>query len=166
MTDEQSATASKRALSDNDELDVDYGLHSAVYHLLMVSADLSSTRQCLIVVCMIEPRAVGASQVEARGCQRAEEAAERETCRGRDDLQRRPQGRRSCGHWPEGSWVASGKFYESILLKPGVCALGALQRGSSSQLGSCFAFLIIMLFFKSPGFMAGYPMWLKKPKFI
>ena len=101
MTDEQSATASKRALSDNDELDVDYGLHSAVYHLLMVSADLSSTRHCLIVVCMIEPRAVGASQVEARGCQRAEEAAERETCRGRDDLQRRPQGRR-CGHWPEG----------------------------------------------------------------
>ena len=66
---------------------------------------------------------------------------------------------------PKG-WVASGKFYESILLKPGVCALGALQRGSSSQLGSCFAFLIIMLFFKSPGLMAGYPMWLKKPKFI
>ena len=27
---------------------------------------------------------------------------------------------------PKG-WVASGKFYESILLKPGVCALGALH---------------------------------------
>ena len=53
MTDEQSATASKRALSDNDELDVDYGLHSAVYHLLMVSADLSSTRHCLTAVCIL-----------------------------------------------------------------------------------------------------------------
>ena len=30
------------------------------------------------------------------------------------------------GTGPEG-WVASGKFYESILLKPGVCALGALH---------------------------------------
>jgi hypothetical protein len=76
------------------------GYAALLGYLLMVSADLSSTRHCLTVVCMIEPRAIGDSQVEARGCQRAEEAAERGACRGRDDLQRRPQGGR-CGHWSE-----------------------------------------------------------------